>query len=113
MKSVLTYISNNSYVTGLFKFGNNYLVKTEIGSLEYESFTDLKTWNTSKRFEKYYILDKDLSLIETYTLPYSLNRNNCWFRSNGDDLFFIGMVETEGHDDYQYQLNKINLSVND
>ncbi|WP_339698777.1 6-bladed beta-propeller [uncultured Roseivirga sp.] len=108
----VNYVNKNSYVGGIFVINDRLIIKAEVGEFVYEDVWDSKTWNTSDRFEKYFVLDEDLNVIATYKRPFSFQCKNCLYAENGDDLFFLSEVENADGSDFQYQLNKLSFSLN-
>tara|TARA_A100000171_G_C2136961_1_gene151069 strand:+ start:3245 stop:4339 length:1095 start_codon:yes stop_codon:yes gene_type:complete len=103
----VNYVNQNSYVGGIFIINNQIVIKTDVGQFVYDNVWDSKTWNISKRYEKYFILDEELNLIATYKRPFSLNCKNCLYAENSENLYFLTEVEKANGDDYEYQLNKL------
>lgn len=84
---VIEFIHENSVVTGIFSLDEGYVVISEVG--EFELGSDKSVLNKSKRYNKYYYLNKSFDLLKIYKKKISSNESPCLIESKGNKLYKI------------------------
>lgn len=80
---VLDFLNKNSIITGLYATNDHVILKTEIGEFKIEDHA----LDNTRRFAKYYILDKQLDFKFTFQIEHDLNYNNCLFAAYGNSIY--------------------------
>lgn len=94
------YLFENSQVNGIYALGEKVLVKAEVG--EWAVDFDNKLFDGSNRFNKFFVLDRDLELSSSFTMERNSFENPCLYFSNGE--FLHALVAKEEDNDYHYKL---------
>ncbi len=104
MQKSLSYIYGNDMITGLFCTEKYIVLKAEVGKVKMNGF---KFEDISKRYQKYYILDRNMRL--KYAIRAKLNEgcDNCLFTSNRNNLYTLKLNIKDTN--FVYELNEVDL----
>ncbi|WP_439489503.1 hypothetical protein [Algoriphagus sp.] len=103
----MKYIFENSIVTGMYNINNSLLVKAEVG--RFETDFDNNHFDDSKRYNKYFVINHDLELINNFIMERMSFENPCLYSSN--DEFLYSLVSIGEGNDYFYQLLKYDFEL--
>ncbi|MBA4411651.1 MAG: 6-bladed beta-propeller [Bacteroidota bacterium] len=101
-REALEYIYKNSIVTGIFPSDNGYILKTEVG--EYSVNKNIVDF--SKRYDKFYFLDKNMKLISALKVAKQSENLASIYATFGNHIYNVSLYNKDNKE-YYYQLNGI------